>query len=177
MDLLLDRVVTERLFFRKIKPYDFEHWLTFHQDGRTSAFWLGLPQDPMEACRQDFEHTFYRYENGLGGKMALILRDSHEFIGLAGLLKQEVDQRPELEIAYSLLPKYWKRGFAAEAAQKCRDVAFERGLARSLVSIIQVDNFPSQKVALNLGMYLSKTTVYSQNQVHIYRIERPIIQI
>ncbi len=170
MDLLLDGVVTERLFFRKLRPSDFEHWLPFHQDCRTSAYWQGLPQDPMEACRQDFERTFHRYENGLGGKLALISRDTWELMGLAGLLRQEVEQQAELEIAYSLLPKFWKRGFATEAAKKCMEVAIESGLARSLISIIQIENIPSQKVAENIGMRLEKTTLYDQNQVAIYRI-------
>jgi RimJ/RimL family protein N-acetyltransferase len=176
MELLLDRVVTERLFFRKLNPTDFEHWLPFHRDRRTSAFWYGLPKDPIDACRQDFDSTFDRYESGLGGKMALILRDTQEFIGLAGLLKQEVDQQPELEIAYSLLPRYWKNGFATEAAKKCKEIAFERNLAQSLISIIQVENIPSRNVALKLGMKMAKTTLYHQNQVHIYRIERPLFQ-
>jgi RimJ/RimL family protein N-acetyltransferase len=177
MDLLLDGVVTERLYFRKLRPSDFDDWLPFHQDERTSEFWSGLPQDPLDACQQDFERTFHRYENDLGGKMAMILRDTQRLIGLAGLLRQEVDQQPKLEIAYSLLPSYWKRGYATEAAKKCKEVAFERKLARSLISIIQVKNLPSQKVAVNLGMHMAKTTHYHQNSVHIYRIERPSINI
>jgi len=62
------------------------------------------------------------------------------------------------------------KGYATEAAKKCKEFAFENNLAESLISIIHVDNIPSQKVALNNGMFLDKTTIYRDNQVHIFRI-------
>ncbi len=170
MDFLLHGEETERLRFRKLVPADFELWLPFHKDKRTSEFWNGLPQDPETACEQDFERTFYRYSNHLGGKQALILKGTGELIGLCGLLVQEVDGQKELEIAYSLLPPFWKRGFATEAAVKCREFAFHNQLAESLVSIIHIGNVPSQKVALNNGMQLDRTTTYNNNPVHIFRI-------
>ena len=169
-DYLLDGQETERLSFRKIKPSDFEVWLTFHQDKRTSEFWSGLPPNEKIACEQDFERTFYRYENNLGGKQAVVLKGTNELIGLCGLLVQEIDGAQELEIAYSLLPKHWGNGYATEAATKCKEFAFENDLAESLISVIQIDNLPSQKVALNNGMFLDKTTTYSNNQVHIFRV-------
>lgn len=171
-DYLLEGQETERLLFRKLAPSDFDAWLPFHQDKRTSEFWYGLPENPKVACEQDFERTFDRYQNNLGGKQALLLKSTGELIGLCGLLIQEVDGARELEIAYSLLPEYWGQGFASEAAEKCKAYAFENVLAKSLISIIQVDNLPSQKVALHIGMVLGKTTTYSDNEVHIFRIDR-----
>ena len=70
MKYLLDGQETERLLFRKLKHDDFHTWLNFHQDPRTSMYWSGLPQDPIKACKDDFERTFFRYENNFGGKMA-----------------------------------------------------------------------------------------------------------
>ncbi len=169
-DHLLDGQETQRLFFRKLASSDFKAWLPFHQDKKTSEFWSGLPPIPQIACEQDFERTFYRYENNLGGKQAVLLKSTNELIGLSGLLIQQVDGQRELEIAYSTLPKHWGNGYATEAATKCKKFASENGLAESLISIIQVDNIPSQNLALRMGMFLDKTTVYSDNQVHIYRV-------
>ncbi|WP_373518254.1 GNAT family N-acetyltransferase [Pricia sp.] len=154
MNLLLAGEETERLLFRKVSPSDFNDWLPFHQDPRSSQFWEGLPKDPETACQQQFARIFERYEKNWGGMNALILKTSGNLIGLCGLLVQTVDGIGELEIGYSILPHYWQKGFATEAAKKCKVFAFENGLARSLISIIQVDNLPSQKVALNNGMFL-----------------------
>ncbi|WP_430906310.1 GNAT family N-acetyltransferase [Maribacter sp. 2-571] len=170
MELLLDGESTERLLFRKVTLSHFDAWLPFHRDRRTSEFWSGLPKDPIKACTDDLERTLYRYENGLGGKQALILRDTEQLVGLAGLLIQEVAGKREIEIAYSLLPEFWGKGLATEAALQCKEVAIERQLAPSLISIIQIHNLPSQKVATAVGMQQRGTTQYHNNPVHIYRI-------
>ena len=168
--LLLNNQESERLLFRKIEQSDFSAWLTFHKDPRTSQYWEGLPRDPKTACEQDFDRTFFRYKNNLGGKMALVTRTTGELVGLSGLLVQEVDGLKELEIAYSLLPKYWKQGYAIEAAEQCKLHAVANNLAKSLISIIHVDNVPSQKVALRNGMKFDTSTDYHGNPVHIYRL-------
>lgn len=168
---LLSEQETERLLFRKLKSSDFDDWLPFHQDKKTSEFWSGLPQEPKIACQQDFDRTLYRYDNALGGKQALILKKTNEFIGLAGLLVQEVDGQQELEIAYSLLPKFWGNGYASEAAQKCKAYAIENKLAKSLISIIHIDNIPSQRIAIQNGMQIDTTATYHNNPVHIFRIK------
>ncbi len=172
MSLLLAGEETQRLKFRKLLPVDFDDWLSFHQDPRSSQFWEGLPENPVSACQQQFARVFERYEKNWGGMNALILKTSGNLIGLCGLLVQNVDGIDELEIGYSILPRYWQKGFATDAAKKCKEFAFKNGLAETLISIIQVDNLPSQKVALNNGMYLDKTTAYRDNQVHIFRIHQ-----
>lgn len=170
MDFLLHGKETERLLFRKLKTSDFDAWLPFHEDKRTSEFWSGLPQEPKIACQYDFDITLHRQDNALGGKQALILKNTKELVGLAGLLLQEVDGKQELEIAYSLLPKFWGNGYASEAAQKCKAHVIENKLASSLISIIHIDNIPSQRVAIQNGMQIDTTTTYHSNPVHIFRI-------
>ncbi|MAU72065.1 MAG: GNAT family N-acetyltransferase [Pseudozobellia sp.] len=169
-NLLLEGQETSRLLFRKVKESDFDEWLPFHQDERSSEFWNGIPSDPLEACEQQFDRIFERYQKELGGMNALILKENNLLIGLSGLLIQEVDGERELEVAYSILPQFWRQGFATEAALKCKAYAGQQQLAQSLISIIQVSNQPSQKVAYNMQMTISKTTVYKNNPVHIYRI-------
>ncbi|WP_209404302.1 GNAT family N-acetyltransferase [Pseudozobellia sp. WGM2] len=168
--LLLEDQETERLLFRKVLKSDFEDWLPFHEDKRTSQYWEGLPENPYLACQQQFDRIFERYEKGLGGMNALISKANNKLVGLSGLLVQKVDHQEELEIAYSLLPTYWGKGFAKEAAQRCKAYVSEQQLSETMISIIQIHNTPSQKVASSLGMHIDNTTTYSNNKVYIYRI-------
>lgn len=170
-NFLLEGQESERLQYRKLEPADFDTWLPFHQNPLSSNFWVGLPEDPMAACQHWFDKAFHRYENNLGGMNVLTNKNTNEFIGQCGLLIQTIDGIKELEIGYSILPKYWKQGYAIEAAQKCKLFAKENNFADSLISTIQIDNIASQKVALKNGMHLDKTTIYDGNQVHIYRIQ------
>jgi [ribosomal protein S5]-alanine N-acetyltransferase len=172
MKFLLDGKQTERLLFRKINDNDFDDWLEFHKDPATSLYWHSEKEDPETECSKWYDKQRWRYENDLGGMNALIEKSSGKFIGHCGLLVQTVDHKTELEIAYSLMPAYWGRGYASEAAEKCRDTAFENNYAASLISIISIANIPSQKVALNIGMRIDKQTVYNGNKVYVFRIEK-----
>ena len=172
MNLLLKDQETKRLKFRTITLDDFETWLPFHQDPRSTQHWKGLSENPIKACQEWFDKVFYRYANNLGGMNALVDKSSGRFIGQCGLLVQEVDGIQEVEIGYSILPSYWKQGYATEAALKCKEFAFANNLADSLISIIHVDNIPSQKVARANNMQLEKTTTYKDNPVHIFRIAK-----
>ncbi|MDC6366740.1 MULTISPECIES: GNAT family N-acetyltransferase [Flavobacteriaceae] len=169
---LLENQSSERLLFRKIQASDFETWLPFYHNPKSTQFWEGLPTDPKEACEIQFSRIFERYEKDLGGMNALTLKTTGELVGICGLLVQIVDGIEELEIGYSVLPKFWLQGFAIEAAQKCKTYAFEQNFTKSLISIIHIDNVPSQKVALKNGMHLDKTTNYKDNPVHIFRVNQ-----
>lgn len=168
---LLEGEETARLKFRKLLSSDFDLWLPFHQEPLSTQFWEDEQPEPNVACQIWFDNIFYRYENNLGGMNALIDKTPNSLIGQCGLLVQTVDNIKELEIGYSILPKYWKKGYASEAAKKCKEYAFKNDYAKSLISIIHTDNIPSQKVAINNGMHLNKTTTYKDNPVYIYRVD------
>ena len=130
----------------------------------------GDPGQPVDACRTWFDKVFHRYENDLGGHNALISKETGKFIGMCGLLVQTVDGKEELEIGYSILPAYWGKGYASEAALKCQQFAREHKLSESIISIIHIENVGSRQVALKNGMHLDKTTDYKGIPVDIYRI-------
>ncbi len=173
-NLLLEGQSSERLLFRKVVPEDFNMWLPFYHNPDSTKYWDGLPIDPVTACQQQFDRIFERYREGSGGMNALILKKNNELVGICGLLVQYVDGIEELEIGYSVLPKHWRKGYAFEAAEKCKTYAFSNQLAASLISIIHIDNLPSRKVALKNGMSLEKTTTYKENPVAIFRVYRKI---
>jgi RimJ/RimL family protein N-acetyltransferase len=170
MKYLLGGQSTDRLLFRKIDHADFADWLKFFEDPRTSQHWIEEKVSPELSCKNWYQKQQWRYENDKGGMNALIEKATNKLIGHAGLLVQTVDEVSELEIGYSLLPEFWGNGFASEAAQKCKDFAFENNFSESLISIISLSNFPSQKVATKNGMKVDRKTIYKLNEVYIYRI-------
>jgi RimJ/RimL family protein N-acetyltransferase len=172
MKYLLDGEETSRLRFRMIKQPDFNHWLPFFEEPESFRFWNINFRSPELECQQWYDKQFERYDQDKGGMNALIEKSTGKFVGHCGLLVQRVDNIGELEIGYSLLPAFWNKGFASEAAVKCRDVAFERKYAPSLISIISLTNAPSARVAEKNGMTIDKQTVYYNNQVNIFRIAK-----
>jgi ribosomal-protein-alanine N-acetyltransferase len=170
MKYLLDNEETARIRFRLIERSDFNHWLPFFEEPESFRHWNMKLQSPDVECQQWYDKQFGRYDQDKGGMNVLIEKSSGNLVGHCGLLIQTVDNRIELEIGYSLLPAFWNRGYATEAALKCRDVAFERGYSSTLISIISLTNTPSARVAKKNGMTIDKQTVYNNNAVNIFRI-------
>ncbi|MGC1516325.1 MAG: GNAT family N-acetyltransferase [Maribacter sp.] len=171
-NFLLTGETSARLAYRNVVPSDYSDWLPFHQNPLSNQYWHGLPKDPETGCSAQLKKTFTRYAEGTGGLNALISKEHQKLIGLAGLLIQEIAGVKELEIGYSILPAYWRQGYATEAAEKCKQTAFDNGWATSLISIIHLENIASQRTALNLGMRIDFETTYFGNPVYIFRIEK-----
>lgn len=173
MKYLLAGESTARLKFRHVKDQDFTPWMSLFEAENAARFvGLGHLETPEECCKAWFEKGKARYSNDLGGMNALVEKTSNSLIGQAGLLIQEVDGSTVMEIGYSMLPQYWNKGYATEAAIKCRDFAFGQNYAEELISIIHTENEGSMKVARNNGMKLWKNTEYKGTAVHIFRITK-----
>lgn len=157
MNLLLTGKSSNRLHFRLVTKDDYDTWLPLFEQKYVSKF-LGIPEDlsQKEQCDFWFNKVFHRYKNNLGGMNALIDINSNEFIGQAGLLIQTIEEEERLEIGYSILPKFWNRGYASEAAKQCKDFCFENNLATNLISMMHIDNIGSERVAIKNGMTFEK---------------------
>jgi ribosomal-protein-alanine N-acetyltransferase len=171
MKYTLDGEETERLKFRLLSETDFDEWVELFENIEVSRF-LGMDkiETPIERCKLWFEMTFNRYKNDLGGQNVLLDKSTNKIVGQCGLLVREIEGKQELEVAYSILPQYRNKGFATEASRKCLDFAFENNFSQNLISIINTENFNSEKVAINNGMKNRKTIEYNGNLVNIYQI-------
>lgn len=173
MKYVLKQQETQRLKFRLLTSNDFDTWLNLFQEDEVVGFLgFGNISTKEDQCKEWFKIQDKRYTNDLGGMNVLIEKASDRLIGQCGLLVQEVDDTKELEIGYSILAEFRNKGYASEAAQRCRDFAFENNYTESLISIIHVDNIRSEKVALKNGMKKTKRTIYKDMPVNIFRIHK-----
>lgn len=171
MNYLLFGEETERLHFRKLEKEDFNTWLEFCKDSISLKYiWLTNNDNLIEKCNIWFNRIFNRYENNKGGMNVLIDKKTGKFIGQCGLLIHTINNIEELEIGYSIMPEYRNKGYATEAAIKCRDYAFEKNFKSSLISIIHTENTNSVKVATSIGMKVDFQTFYNNTLVNIFRI-------
>ena len=164
---------TKRLFIRKLGIADIPVWEAFFENNPFLPYLgLDLTMDNKAQSTDWIKRQLWRYENNKYGHHALIDKQTNKFIGQCGLLTQEIDNKIEIEIGYHIIPDYWGMGYATEAAMKFRDYAFERDLCDSLISIIDVRNVVSQKVAEKNGMKKTKQVNYYNLDVYVYRIRK-----
>lgn len=164
---------TERLLIRPLEMNDIDIWAHYLADPRTTEFYPDLMKLDIDNWADKWiEKARKRYAEGSFGLMALIEKSTGDFIGQCGLLMQHIDGQDEIEIGYHLLPEYWGKGFATEAAQKFKQLAFNQYGFPHLISIIMTKNIASQKVAERNGMCRYKRSEYYGSEVYIYRITK-----
>lgn len=169
----MENLQTERLQIRKLTLDDVDAWMEYFNSPAALQFMPMYTLGSRAMCTTIIERQLERYAvNNYNGLRALIDKETGELVGQCGLLIQEVDGVTELEIGYHLIPRFWKKGYATEAAMYFKEYAFDIGLCESLISIIHIDNINSQQVASRNGMKPEKETVFKEIPVVIYRITK-----
>ncbi|MBK9285273.1 MAG: GNAT family N-acetyltransferase [Sphingobacteriaceae bacterium] len=169
--LYQDNLQSERLLTRKLISEDFESWANFFRDKEAMEhFPYAGELSEEERAKLWIEKQLKRYENQQFGLQALVDKKTNAFVGQCGLLLQTVDEQSEIEVGYHIFKKYWGQGFAPEAAKLFINFAFEHQLTQSVISIINVNNLKSQRVAEKNGLSREKQTTWSGMDVFIYRI-------
>src|SRR5688572_2485850 len=112
-----------------LTPKHIPLWAEFFKDPEAVVFHrTHLKEDHEESARIWIERQIERYEDGMYGLQALYDKETHEFIGMCGLINQEVDGREQLEVGYHVLSKYWGKGYAPEAARMFIDYVFNENI-------------------------------------------------
>lgn len=170
-----DGLITERLYTRFLTPDDIEPWTKFFEDKESIQYFPWIGNDTAAGrSKQWIERQFLRYKENRYGLQALILKDTNEFIGQCGLLKQDVNGIFELEVGYHIFKKYWGNGYAPEAAKAFFDYGFNNKQAESIISIIHIENTKSQRVAKKNGLIREKQIKWVDMDVFIYRMNKPL---
>ncbi len=88
------------------------------------------------------------------GLWAVLLKENNQFIGDCGITMQHINGNLEPEIGYHIHRAHTGRGYATEAAQACRNYAFDVLGLNKVFSYMKYTNLASQKVAQKNGMRL-----------------------
>ena len=160
---------SERLIFRKVTLEDIPAWLTFFPNNDRLDF-LGIDvSKPHEVIASEWINMqLHRYATQGLGSLAVIEKSSGDFIGLVGIVPREIDDLIEYEIAYSLIPTYWGKGYATEAARQMKQFGYAAEIAPYFISIIHKSNNDSIHVAKKNGMHILRETHYLGMDVYVY---------
>lgn len=90
---------------------------------------------------------------------AVILKESGNIIGQAGITWQNVEGKRVPEVGYLFQRAYWGNGYATEAAVACKNYAFDILGFQEVYSIIRDINIPSINVAIRNGMLARKRSI------------------
>ncbi len=105
-----------------------------------------------EEAAEWLERQLVRYREDGHGLWLVEDRYTGEPIGQVGVIIQQVEEQPIVEVGYLIDQPFWQKGYAIEAASACKEYAFSQLHAKVVHSLIRPANIPSQRVALRNGM-------------------------
>ena len=162
---------TERLLLRRLRPDDVDAIFAVIGDP------IAMQYYPRTFERKDaeewIERNLRRYAEHGHGLYAVVLKTSGDVIGDCGLVTQQIEGRPELEVGYHLRRDQWGHGYATEAARGCMEYAFGALDAPKVISLIRPENLPSRRVAERNGMQVERQVMHSGLMHLMYAASQP----
>ncbi|MBX7219950.1 MAG: GNAT family N-acetyltransferase [Blastocatellia bacterium] len=146
---------TERMLLRWFTPEDVDALYLLGTIPEIIKYTGNQPFASKEAARAYLEAQPLRDYQVYGyGRFALVWKETGSVIGFSGVKRwEEID---EDELGYRLLPEFWGKGLAKEAARVViADAQQNLGLKR-LVSVIHPENEASKNVVCKLGFAYEK---------------------
>ena len=164
-------IETTRLLLRNYTMDDFDALYEIMSDPETMKHYPA----PFDADRTKGWITWIleNYKKYGFGLWAVVLKETGEFIGDCGITIQNIDGEMLPEIGYHIHKKYWKRGFAKEAAQAVRNWVFQNTQYDTIYSYMKYTNVASYSTAVANGMKKVKEYPDPKNTIsYAYAITR-----
>jgi len=164
-------IETEHLLFRPLMLSDLDELAALYADPEVMRFLGGTHS--KEEVRHILNRYIREYEIYGHSFLATIQKSDKRFIGQCGLLTQEVDGQPEVELGYVLAPQYWQRGLALEGTQALKDYGLQQLGFPRLISLILPENVASIHIAEKIGMQYERDVDQWGQDFRLYAVKQP----
>lgn len=165
----IENLETERTIMRKLTKEDATHFYTLNLDEEVLKYTGDKPFENLQAS-VDFLTNYDQYEKYGVGRLAVIDKETSEFLGWCGLKFSE--DKNEYDIGFRFYKKHWNKGFATETAKKCLDFGFNKLKIEKIVGRAMTENIGSIKVLEKIGMTLKENFDFEGQKGVIYELKR-----
>lgn len=163
-------MLSARLELRPIDPEDAGELLAVFQDPAVRRYLLDDLLVSIDWVHDEIATSNERFTSIGAGLWALRLREAPEIIGFVGF--RPFFEPPRLQLLYGLLPAYWGRGLATEAAARaCDHAVFHLGFEH-VEAATDEPNRRSIRVLEQLGMSRDDAAGLEHPGTVFFRIDR-----
>ncbi len=124
------------------------------------------------ATRVFLDWCFDCYITHRTGPLAMVERDSGDFVGFCGVSPEKVKGVIELNLGYRLARRHWGMGLATEAAVAVLAHAFGDRQFDSIIAIVEQMHAASLRVVEKAGFDSFEALEYHKRPVRLYRMQR-----
>jgi ribosomal-protein-alanine N-acetyltransferase len=156
-------IETERLIIREIIPEDIDGMFELESDPQVHQYLGNQPIKTREESpgRIDFIRQQY-IDHGIG-RWAMIEKETNSFIGWTGFkfINETVNGHINYyDLGYRMIPKYWGKGYATEAAIACLDYGTNQLKLNPIYGIADDGNSGSKNVLVKAGFTPAETFMH-----------------
>src|ERR1051325_1049676 len=160
---------TEHLSLRAFIEVDAEPFFKLNTNPDVLRFVPDKALVDVDQARQMLlDHPIADYQKHGFGRCACILKSSGENIGFAGL--KYLEELGEVDVAYRLMPAYWGRELATEAAIASVRFGFEKLGLKQIIGLVMPANVASIRVLEKTGLRYVESVVFWEKQFSKYVI-------
>ncbi len=158
---------TERLYVTKWKRDDLQTLHDLYNDTAIKEFIL--PQLTIEETKAIFEKQLVCYNSHAPfGRYFIVEKSSNKCIGI--LLFEMDNNKPGVEIGYSLKRNQWKKGYATEVVRESINWIFQSKGFCSMYAITASRNESSKKVLLKCGFRPGKYFTENGEDLNLFSL-------
>lgn len=173
MNLILE---TDRLLLREMLLSDAEALFEMDRNPNVHQYLWNKPQKDIEETIATIESVRNQYIQNNIGRFVVILKETNELIGWAGLKynTEMVNNKIHFyDIGYRLNEKFWGKGYASEASFAWLDYGFNKMNINLMEAAAQTDNIASNRILQKIG--LVQTGQYLEDGVswNWYELKNP----
>jgi ribosomal-protein-alanine N-acetyltransferase len=158
---------TERLSAERLRAQHLDVFCRMHANETVMA-WMGGARSREETIAYMGRNLSHWDEYGYG---IWLLRDraTGTFAGRGGLRNAVFDARPEIEVAYALLPEFWGQGLATEYARALVGIGHDDLGSSELIAITRPDNAASRRVLEKTGFRYERDVLHQDATHWLFR--------
>lgn len=171
MNLILE---TDRLILREILLDDAPAFFAMDNNPNVHNYLWNKPTQNIDETIEMIQFIRNQYSNNGIGRFAMILKETNQFIGWAGLKynTEIVNNKVDFyDIGYRLNEKFWWNGFASEATFAWLDYGFNNMKIPKMEAAAHVDNSASNKILQKIGMKITEQYLEEQVLWNWYELE------
>jgi ribosomal-protein-alanine N-acetyltransferase len=173
MDLILE---TDRLLLREMKLSDAEALFEMDRNPNVHQYLWNKPVIDISEVHATIESVKKQYIQNNIGRFVIILKESQELIGWAGLKfnTEMVNNKIHFyDIGYRLDEKFWGKGYASEASFAWLDYGFKTMKIPVMEAAAHTDNIASNRILQKIGLQMTETYLEDGVSWNWYELKNP----
>jgi ribosomal-protein-alanine N-acetyltransferase len=169
---------TKRLLLRPLELSDASAMFELDNNPNVHKYLGNNPVQSIDECHDYIENIRNQYINNGTGRFAIVLKETGEVIGWAGIkfiTEPENNHNNFYDIGYRLQEKHWRKGYALEAAIAWLDYGFKEMKIPTMYASAHVDNLGSNTILKKIGMEQNGQFYYDDILCNWYEMKNPFL--